>query len=617
MLLLAGCAGQSHPAPAASPPPADSATPAATAPAATATPDAAPSAGAAAPTLSPERAAYFRGGLPEAVAFARRSIPPELVPPADKGNDCYYEARDATGSVVGYLRDFTGPVSPADECACNPLNLTLVFNKDQTLRTLLAPAPLQKLYHVAMSPAEQEQLISLLKAPPPALMGVRRVEDVVDATTGATRLELANVVVPQAGLSTRRIAGLVHDSQRILQGAPAGRDRVRLQDILAKASKGRDLSQALASFLPTAESPELRQHAYRVMAAAYADALRNEGQAADDAVEATLLRPDLAPDVEATEILNACYHLITKGLRLPLAARCLTRLQEPTAGTLPTEHLALLRGTARFLSGDVGPALQDLQAAAIAIPLERDPELHMRLARALAVQGKAPEACRVARGVFRTHPLLRGAKEGLAPCVGPRQDVQAVADALVEENRLTLLSTQRHATPPVPSIAVETVDGQPIDLPLSEPGKVTVAVFFATWCPHCRSELPRIKEFVSSMESRPELQGRFRVVGIRTAVERETEPYADFAAQFALNFPIWTDATMSMAFARFAKAESLTTSLPTTAVIDNKGNVRFLLEPGDHRDTKSELTWAVEAAAQAAPKTTAPHAGKKSKKGSS
>jgi hypothetical protein len=51
---------------------------------------------------------------------------------------------------------------------------------------------------------------------------------------------------------------------------------------------------------------------------------------------------------------------------------------------------------------------------------------------------------------------------------------------------------------------------------------------------------------------------------------------------------------MSLSFARFAKAAGITPGLPTLAVLDRGGVLRYLLEPGDYRDTAQELRWAVE-----------------------
>jgi hypothetical protein len=106
--------------------------------------------------------------------------------------------------------------------------------------------------------------------------------------------------------------------------------------------------------------------------------------------------------------------------------------------------------------------------------------------------------------------------------------------------------------------------------------------------------MPRIVAFTRGVAGSEHLKGKVRVIGIRTAVERESEPWESFARRFAPTFPVWIDPVMSLAFAKFAKAQGLPTLLPTLAVIDTRGKVAYLLEAGDHRDTARELLWAVD-----------------------
>ena len=146
----------------------------------------------------------------------------------------------------------------------------------------------------------------------------------------------------------------------------------------------------------------------------------------------------------------------------------------------------------------------------------------------------------------------------------------------------------------MPSLSLEVKDFKEVELPLHKAGKITVAVFFATWCAHCRAELPRIIAFVRSAASQSRLKDKVRVVGIRTAIDKEKQPYAEFLAAFEPNFPIYTDAVMSMAFSKFSKSQNLAASIPTVAVIDGQGIVRYIVASGDYRDTGRELLWAID-----------------------
>ena len=51
---------------------------------------------------------------------------------------------------------------------------------------------------------------------------------------------------------------------------------------------------------------------------------------------------------------------------------------------------------------------------------------------------------------------------------------------------------------------------------------------------------------------------------------------------------------MSLTFAKFARTFSVPAGLPTVAVTNKKGEIRYLLPPGDYNDTARELLWAVQ-----------------------
>src|SRR5690606_16598277 len=127
------------------------------------------------------------------------------------------------------------------------------------------------------------------------------------------------------------------------------------------------------------------------------------------------------------------------------------------------------------------------------------------------------------------------------------------------------------------------------DLQLGKEGRVTVAVFFATWCPHCQMELPRVVAFARMAQKHEELAGKVRVLGIRTAIEKEVEPYEEFERRMGLNFQVYTDPVMALAFSKFAKAHGLGGGIPVVAVVDRRGYTRFNLINGDYRNTARDL----------------------------
>ncbi|MEM6731286.1 MAG: hypothetical protein AAF658_07000 [Myxococcota bacterium] len=180
--------------------------------------------GAASPDTLPlevtaAKAKYYTRALPAAESFVGRRIPKSLIKTANKGNDVYVEARDAAGRVVGYVRDFVGPVSLNESCACSPLNLTLVFDREKKFSNLIAPGPIYKWGEQPMSKAEIDRLISIIKAPHPSIINASGPETMVDIKSGATKKEYSPHVVSRAALSSQRLARLAKDTEVLLERA--------------------------------------------------------------------------------------------------------------------------------------------------------------------------------------------------------------------------------------------------------------------------------------------------------------------------------------------------------------------------------------------------------------
>ena len=85
---------------------------------------------------------------------------------------------------------------------------------------------------------------------------------------------------------------------------------------------------------------------------------------------------------------------------------------------------------------------------------------------------------------------------------------------------------------------------------------------------------------------------------MRTAIEREQEPYAAFQKRFNVNFPIYTDPAMSLVFQKFMQDQGKKPGLPTLAVVDAQGIVRYFMENGEYRNLEEELLWALESLTQ-------------------
>jgi thiol-disulfide isomerase/thioredoxin len=204
-------------------------------------------------------------------------------------------------------------------------------------------------------------------------------------------------------------------------------------------------------------------------------------------------------------------------------------------------------------------------------------------------------ACTTAKKLYRDHPLMPGVKKALQACRPGSGEVADLMATIRDKQKAALLAGRRTGNEPAPTLSLEGDNFQTVEVNPVAANTVTVLVFFSTWCPHCAAELPRINGFVTAAQALPNLRDRVRVIGVRTAVEKERIPYEQFIAGIKPQFPIYTDATFSLVFGQFVRTQEIRPELPTLAVLDSQGVVRFLIPSGDYRDTGQELMWAVEA----------------------
>jgi len=537
--------------------------------------------------VSDSRAAFYRRAFPEARSFEVKRVPDDAVPFEDRGNDTFIEVRGARNERIGYLRDFTGPVTAGPACPCSPLSMTLAFDASLQFLTLISEAPLEKYGHAPMTADDTEHLIAFAKEPPESLLKTAKAEDLVDAVTGATRTEYRDIVVTQAALTTRRVASLVKDTVRLIHGTSLAKDQQALKEILSGETNPLTLAGRVAAFLPSAESPEVASQAYETMAYYYAEALRR-GAARQPAVEARLLE---AAAGRPEDLARSCQLLANRGVGLPFVQDCIHKLEAKAAGIGPALW-NLLRGTAAFEDGRLADALPPLRAAADGVEPPTDPQLHLRLVQALSATGHKAEGCERAKPLFRDQPLLPEAETWLTLCPGSSE---ALADSLREERRRAVAAEMRKGEEKLPSLSLLDDNGRPLERDLARDARTTVLIFFAAWCPHCQQAFPEFRAFADNVKKDAALRDRVRVVAVRTYTERDVEPYADFARRFTPNFTVWTDGPQAASLRRVAAAFGLPTGIPRVLVVDAKGVLRFLVDVGPNREVSRELLWAAEA----------------------
>lgn len=118
-----------------------------------------------------------------------------------------------------------------------------------------------------------------------------------------------------------------------------------------------------------------------------------------------------------------------------------------------------------------------------------------------------------------------------------------------------------HST--VPSFFVEDKAGKRTDIDALR-GKVVLINFFATWCPPCRQELPRLqKEVWERWGDRDD----FAVMVL--AREEGWDKLDPFLQQTAYSFPVYPDLGRSI-FSLFAESQ-----IPRNVLIDRDGKIIY------------------------------------------
>ena len=124
----------------------------------------------------------------------------------------------------------------------------------------------------------------------------------------------------------------------------------------------------------------------------------------------------------------------------------------------------------------------------------------------------------------------------------------------------TFAASSADAKMAAPSLQLQNLEGKSVRLSDFK-GKVVVLNFWATWCSPCREEIPDLVSLQKEYAARGLV-----VLGV-SMDEGDPARVASFAKKFGINYPL------VMGDAKTAEAYGGIQVLPTTFIIDRKGNV--------------------------------------------
>lgn len=535
-------------------------------------------------TLPQDKVDFYKQEFPSAARFNKRDIPADFLSEMDKSNSTYYEVLDQSNALIGYLRDFMGPVTSEENCACNPLSLTLAYNTDFSLKNIISVAPLQKYGHEALTEEEHKLLVSIAQEPSPELLALQAPQDMIDGSTGATSLSYKDKVVDKAGYSSWRIARLSAETAQILQGAPIQRDMDRLQKKMQGADTPKIQRERLIEFIPTAESDYLTQRAVFILAELYLQGL-SIGEKTDTQVESIILNSNMGAMQEAELLVNLCLAFVEQKAAPDFVSKCIQKLDANPQKEGFSSQISLLKGMELFEKGKGKEAIPLLEKGLAVGSVS--PELRQKMALVYKELNETKKSCAQLEEIYVEAPKWPNLESMLQAC-GDTKKITKKLDLKRKEN---VLSSRISAPKLVSPINVKDESGNQKSVDLSSTGKKTVVVFFATWCPHCQKEMPRLVEFYNTLQLSPQ-KDEIELLAVRASTARETQSFADFKQQYGIPFPIMTDE--GIAFESFASQQGVSPGFPMLAIANTNGEVVYFLSHGDHNDTSKELFWLLE-----------------------
>ncbi|MEE2962034.1 MAG: TlpA disulfide reductase family protein [Myxococcota bacterium] len=529
---------------------------------------------------------YYRQVFPDAHRFEIKNIPKKWLSKLDKRNSSYVVVSGMNGEKLGYIRDVVGPISPDKDCPCSPITVSLAFNDKPELVQIFSEAPLKKWGNTAFTQNDLENLHRVVREQTAFFKTISHPNVLIDGISGATLKKYSPRVVGQAALTSWRITRLVDQTQQIIVGVPILNDTQKLETRLRDVTNSTQQMSILTQFLREAESERVGLQAYRRLRQLYRDHLKINRKPRPY-IENLLLQPRFSSDTKLVEVLLMCQDFAFAGVAPELVQQCVLDLRPglPLAfkTTLDTIEALLFFQDSKFQE-----AHELIQPTLKKSDIFSQPELFGYAMDIAASAGQTESACALAKKLYLAHPRYPKVIEHLNRCVPLTQSLQQKLD---ETRKARLLQTRiRGATAP----SLELTDSSGLNektLNLQKTNKVTALVFFATWCPHCQDELPKLIEFQKQLGNK---QKEIQLVGVRTAVEREKEPYDEFTKRFELNFDIFTDPVLSLNFSKFTKHFGLTMELPTLVILDQRGALQYQIFRSQYSDLNQELTWLID-----------------------
>ena len=129
-----------------------------------------------------------------------------------------------------------------------------------------------------------------------------------------------------------------------------------------------------------------------------------------------------------------------------------------------------------------------------------------------------------------------------------------------------------------PAFTLSELGGQSASLSQYK-GQVVMLNFWATWCGPCQQEMPLLDQMYRKYKP-----AGFTLIGVN--VDKEAPPVKQLLERKPVSFPVLLDPASQVSKAYHVD------EMPSTVLIDRKGNVRFLhrgYKPGDENEYQDRI----------------------------
>ncbi len=117
---------------------------------------------------------------------------------------------------------------------------------------------------------------------------------------------------------------------------------------------------------------------------------------------------------------------------------------------------------------------------------------------------------------------------------------------------------------PMPSFSLTTLDGEVIESSSLVGEKPVFFVFWATWCPNCKAEIPHINEMAEEFGPKG-----MTFLGINVGVNDSEKKVRRYAEKYKMHYPLYFDEGSKLT--RTFKVAGT----PTVIIVDKNGIVRY------------------------------------------